>query len=375
MFMRVFALLLVAGALATWLFAANRGDEPLVVSGFVEADRIRLGSRVGGRVDTVHVKEGVRVTRGQLLVTFEPFDLLERRAEAEALLAQRRSEVARLEAGLRVEEIDQARARRDQLAARLEELENGSRTQDIEVARAQVELSGALLVLAKREEQRMRGLHEQSVTSTGDLDRAVRNLRVAEASVETDRQRLALQEEGPRREELERARAELREGQAALALAEAGYRDEDVAAARAAAEAAAARLAALERQIAELEVRASLDGWVEALRLRRGDLVAPGAPVLSLLDTSHLWVRAYVPTSRLKQQLGQSVEISVDAWPGERFPGRIEFIARDAEFTPNNVQTPEERGKQVFRIQVDLTGGDERLRPGMPADVHLEPEL
>jgi HlyD family secretion protein len=85
-----------------------------------------------------------------------------------------------------------------------------------------------------------------------------------------------------------------------------------------------------------------------------------------------LWVRAYVPQGRLTVQLDQLVEVAVDAYPGRTFRGRIGFIAGEAEFTPRNVQTPEERIEQVFRIKVYLEEGVEILRAGMAADVILE---
>ena len=106
--------------------------------------------------------------------------------------------------------------------------------------------------------------------------------------------------------------------------------------------------------------------------MRPGDLVGANAPALSLLDPSRLWVRAYVPEGRLRLVIGQEVTLRVDPFPDETFRGRVSFIARDAEFTPGNVQTPEERSKQVFRIKVDLLDGFDRLRPGMSADVMLD---
>ena len=83
-------------------------------------------------------------------------------------------------------------------------------------------------------------------------------------------------------------------------------------------------------------------------------------------------MRAYVPEGRLALVNGQEVSLRVDPFPGETFRGRVSFIAREAEFTPGNVQTPEERSKQVFRIKVDLIDGLDRLRPGMSADVMFD---
>ena len=123
------------------------------------------------------------------------------------------------------------------------------------------------------------------------------------------------------------------------------------------------------RRLQELKIRAPGPAVIESLDLQPGDLVGLNVPVMALVDHSNLWVRAYVPENRLNIQLGQAVEVSTDSYPGERFPATITFIARQAEFTPGNVQTPEERSKQVFRIKVDLDEGLDVLRPGMSADV------
>jgi multidrug resistance efflux pump len=152
----------------------------------------------------------------------------------------------------------------------------------------------------------------------------------------------------------------------------AGFRAEEISEARAHVQAAEAQVAAIETQLAELTVEAPVDCVIEAIDLQPGDLVAPGAPVVSLLDLRELWVRAYVPENRLNLQTGQTVTVGVDSYPGRRFAGHIAFVAREAEFTPSNAQTPEERSKQVFRIKVILDEGRDELRAGMSADVYLE---
>jgi multidrug resistance efflux pump len=108
------------------------------------------------------------------------------------------------------------------------------------------------------------------------------------------------------------------------------------------------------------------------LELEPGDLVAAGAPVMSVLDSSHYWIRTYVPQKWMNLKLGQQVSVTVDSIPGRIFPAEITFISRQAEFTPSNVQTPEERAKQVFRIKATLKEGLEVLRPGTSADVWLD---
>ena len=137
-------------------------------------------------------------------------------------------------------------------------------------------------------------------------------------------------------------------------------------------EAAEAAMTAIQAQIQELEIVAPMDGVVESLELQPGDLTSPGGPVMSMMESEELWVRAYLP-ERLHLELGQMVPVTVDAFSDE-FTGEVTFISRQAEFTPSNVQTPEERSKQVFRIKVTIRDGRDRLRPGMSADVWLKPK-
>jgi multidrug resistance efflux pump len=346
----------------------------LKVSGFVEADEIRVGSRVGGRVARVAVVEGQRVAEGDLLIELEPFDLLQRRAEAAAVLASRKAEHEKLTVGFRQEEIAQAEAHRDQLAAKLEELQNGPRSQEIDAAQAELDLAEAELQLATEQFNRYEALFGDKAVSEELYDQARTNLRVARANVEVRREKLSILQAGTRREQIAQAEAGLREADQSWQLKVAGFRKEEIVAARAAVDAAEAALAAIDAQIDELKVFAPIDSVVEAVDLEPGDLIAANAPVISLMDTGHLWVRAYVPEDELDLTIGQELPISVDSYPGKRFVGRISFIARQAEFTPGNVQTPEERSKQVFRIKVNLTEGLDKLRPGMAADVWLKSE-
>jgi multidrug resistance efflux pump len=232
-----------------------------------------------------------------------------------------------------------------------------------------------------------------------DLELAEQRARVAEA-----RATLARVEHGPRREELERARiewqaaetdrrrfaelwregvvprrdydaAQVREATARQTLREAerGGRAEDVAAARAALERELGRLAFLERQRQETLVTAPSAGVVEVLDLRPGDLVAANRPVATLLEPGQLWVRVYVPEPDLgRVRVGQPVAVTVDTFPGRRFRGRVVEIRDQAEYTPRNVQTLEQRSDQVFGVKVEVEPAPE-LKAGMAALVDLEP--
>jgi multidrug resistance efflux pump len=363
----------LAAAALTWLYGQQGRSQRFVVSGFLESDVIRVGSRVGGRVAEVSASEGKHVTPGETLFRLDPFDLNEQLAQAKASLAAVEAEHARLSAGYRKEEIEQARAHRDQAAATLDRLKAGPRPQEIKVAREQVNLEQASLDLAASEHERLNRLVLNNQASQKELDEAIRAIKAARSRVAAAEQQLALLEEGTRKEDLASGRAALAEAEQALQLSEQGYRKEDIAKAAAEVTASMARVSAIEMQMKELIVAAPCNCVVEAIELQPGDLVGANAPTVSLLDLSRIWVRSYVPEARLGDiRLDQEVPIVIDSLPGQRLRGRVTFIAREAEFTPKNVQTPEERSKQVFRIKVTLQEGLDRVRVGMAADVRFD---
>lgn len=375
MIRRIFAMLVVVGLLVGLIAYSQQRQIPPKSSGFIEADEIRLGSRVGGRVARVLVEEGQQVHKGDTLIELEPFDLVERQRQAEAELAARQAELDRMTAGFRAEEVAQALAKVQSLEAKLELLQAGPRQQEIAAAQAYVEVAESTLHLAQQNYDRVIKLAERDATTQEQIDRAQDQLQAARAMRTVRQQEVSLLEEGSRAEEIRQAEAQLEEARQAYELAKNGNRPEDIAAARAARDAAQSAVEALEVQKDELAITAPADGYIDALELQPGDLTTPGAPVVSIVVDSRMWVRAYVPQNRMDLQVGQSLQVSVDAWPDERFEGELTFISRQAEFTPSNVQTSEERAKQVFRIKVMLKDGLDRLHPGMAADVWLGPEL
>ena len=138
---------------------------------------------------------------------------------------------------------------------------------------------------------------------------------------------------------------------------------------------ARAQLADIDAQLKEMQVLAPAESILEVLTVKVGDVLPPNGEVATLLLPEHLWVRVYVPETWLgKIKLGQQVRVQVDSFPGQDFPGEVEQINRQAEFTPRNVQTVEDRIKQVFGVKVRLPNNDDRLRAGMAADVYF-PEI
>jgi RND family efflux transporter MFP subunit len=135
---------------------------------------------------------------------------------------------------------------------------------------------------------------------------------------------------------------------------------------------ARAQLADIDAQLGEMQVKAPTDSVLEVLHVKVGDVLAANREVATLLLPHHLWLRVYVPAPWLGLiKVGDTVQVRVDSFPGVDFPGAVEQINRQAEFTPRNVQTVEERIRQVFGVKIRLPSNDERLRAGMAADVYF----
>ena len=139
---------------------------------------------------------------------------------------------------------------------------------------------------------------------------------------------------------------------------------------RAALREARAALAEQQRYLEEMTVRAPIAGTVLVRTVERGEWVQPGAPLYTLVDLNQLYLKIYVPEPDIgKLAFGQEARVHVDAYPRRSFPARVSKIASEAEFTPKNVETREERVKLVFAVELALAenpGGV--LKPGMPAD-------
>ena len=145
--------------------------------------------------------------------------------------------------------------------------------------------------------------------------------------------------------------------------------------ARARLEQARAALGLAEIQLENTRLLCPLSGVVLSHNIEAGEYVSPGTPVVTVADTAHVWVRAYLAQPDLGRiRHGQKLAVRTDAFPGREFSGVVGFISSEAEFTPKTVQTPKERVKLVFRIKVNLENPKDELKPGMPADIVIPPQ-
>ncbi len=346
--------------------------DSIVISGIVEADDIHVGSKVGGRVLKVVARRGQTVKAGEVLVLLEPRDLDASLAEAQAAMRQAQAKLALLTAGYRDEEIEQAEAAMKQSQAELSQLVAGPRQQEIDQARADWLAAKAQAENSRRLQRRMEELSKRDLIAKQDFDDAQAKAEEFEQKMKSAQERHDLALAGTRTEEIERARQRLAETEAKLRQLRRGFRKEEVAQAKAEVEAARARVELIHSQLDETVIKAPVDAVVEVLDLEPGDLVGAGKPMATLLRTNSLWVRGYLPEAKLGfVKTGAKVRVRVDSFPDRDFAGIVRRVSRQAEFTPRNVQTWEERVLQVFQTEVVIDDPDQVLRPGMNADVTI----
>ncbi len=365
--------LMLLGVAAAWKYLSGRASaDKLVLSGSIEADEIHVGSKVSGRVEAVLVKEGQEVKQDAPIIRFDRYDLDARRADAVAALAQAEANLQKNLRWSRPEEIAAAKAQAEAAWMNYEMARNGPRKEEIDLARADVAAADSDYQVAKTTVARIAQLVRNGVQSQQEYDNAKAAYDRAVAQREAARQKLDLLLAGTRQEEVDRADRLFKQATANRELVERGARKEDIDSARAQVERARAALQQIDKQVAELEVKAPADAFVEVLQLRPGDLITPGSPIATLVEVDRLWVRVYVPEPELGHvQLGRDVTVIVDTFSGETFNGRIEEIASRGEFTPRNVQTRDERSNQVFAVRVRLDNSARKLRAGMAADVTI----
>jgi HlyD family secretion protein len=119
-------------------------------------------------------------------------------------------------------------------------------------------------------------------------------------------------------------------------------------------------------------LKSPLSGVVLSKAAEVGEFILAGAPVVTVASMDTVWLRAYIPEAHLGSvKLGQPVQVTTDTYAGKVYEGRVTFIASEAEFTPKNVQTEEQRVKLVYRIKVDVPNPDMELKPGMPAEAFI----
>ena len=308
-------ILVLAGLAAVGAYSMGwfNHNTDLEGSGTVEARDIRVGSKIGGRIDKVLVREGDSVEPGQTLITFDDKEL-------QASLAESRAAAEKAERGFRPEEIAEARGAAAQAKAEYDQRINGYRQEDIDAAKADLDRATADEIRTHLDFQRYDALAQKDLVSKQQRDTAEANWRMALAQKQNVQHKLDEFKRGYRPEEIAAAEARYHQTEATLEKFERGNRREDVDAARAA-------LAYDEARFRERQVLAPAASTVEVLDVRPGDLIPPNTPIATLLEPDQIYVRIYIPETLIgRVHVGQKAEIRVDSFPGQVFNGVVEQI-------------------------------------------------
>jgi HlyD family secretion protein len=312
--------------------AQNALSDGIRVSGHVEATEVQAAAEVGGRLVDLRVAEGDRVMAGAVIAQLDSRDVDLQIARAQAEREAAEAQLRLLQAGARVEDIRQAQAQVDAASAEAAAAEAERRSADTDL-------------------QRFEALLRANAGSQKQRDDALARVNVAR-----ERERAAL----------DRVRA----AREVLARLQAGNRREDIDAARARVAVVDAQIAQLEKARTDATVVAPVSGIVTQKLTDAGEMVAPRMPLLVITDLDHAWANLFVPEPLIPRvTLGQAATVLTDA--GDRVPGTVSYISPQAEFTPRNVQTADERSKLVYRIKVSVDNSAGVLKQGMPVDAEL----
>jgi HlyD family secretion protein len=292
----------------------------MTASGVFEAIEVNVGSKVPGQIKTLGFEEGQQIKAGALLAEIDCVDLTFQRSQAQANVALAKAQKDMAVKGARDEDIRQAEAANDQAAAALEQ--------------------------AKNDLDRMKKLFTDGAMPRKMLDDAESRYKVVSAQKAQTSELLLKVRKITRNEELSMARSRV--------------------------DAANAMLDAINRKLEDCFIKSPLDGWVLKKVFEPGELVAPASVIAVLSDLRKLRAVVYLPEAEVfKVRLGDRVTIKTDGYPGRVFGGTISFISPKAEFTPKNVQTKDERVKQMFAVKILADNPDLALKPGLPMDVEF----
>ncbi len=340
-------LLLTAGAFAisrAWpRFFPPPAASVITASGRIEGRDITLAPKdIQARVKRLIVDEGQAVTQGQLLAELDAPQFEARHAAVSA-------SVANLDAQIAQASLDVAYTAKNSAAsiAAAEAAVSG--------AHAHIVRARAVLLTGKAEYDRALRLLAERVISKHECDQIEMAYRTAEADVDAAEKDYA------------RATANL-----TLARATAdtiALKRQQVRVLQESRRAALGQLAEVQASLTERQVIAPANGTILSRPVEVGDVVGPGSPIFTMIDMSRLYLKVYIPEPEIgKLRLGDAADITVDAFPNRRFAARISRIHDQAEFTPKNVETADERLKLVFGVELTFVTPDNVLKPGMPAD-------
>ena len=318
----------------SYSFWINQMPSKITLSNSVEAKDVKVSSKVNGRISKIYIKEGDKVKANQILLELEGDEIIAQLNQATANLKKSESDYLDLKKGARHQEIAQATAETNKSKALLDEAKSKYKN-------------------AQADYERMEGLYKEGAISKLKLDEFFTKKDVAEKEVKNYEEELTkakenedLIKEGPRKDQLHALSAQID-----------FYK---------------AKVQELNKYVSELTVISPLDGEVSSFDLKAGEVIKANQALLTITDLSDTYVRVYIPGTKLgKVKPAQKVTLKADSFPNETFHGYISYIGAQAEYTPRNIQTPEERTKLVYPVKIQIENKENKLRDGMYVTVEL----
>jgi HlyD family secretion protein len=292
-------------------------------SGDIEATDVVVSAKVGGQIEKLNFIEGDKVKMGDTLLVLD-------------------SEASRIQ-------LEGTIAARQLAEAQLQLLRNGARKEDIKQAEAALNSAKANYELAKNDKERYDKLYETKTVSETQHENYVNRYLVSLQHYNAAKENYEKMNHFARPEEIKQADARLNQTIA----------NEDL----------------IKKNIRDSYVTAPVSGFVVEKYFEAGETVSPLSSLLKLSDLSVVKLKIYVSEEELgRVKLGQNADVKVDAYKSKTFEGNVIYISPEAEFTPKNIQTQDERTKLVFAVKIEIKNPDFDLKPGMPADavVHID---
>ncbi len=382
-FVAVVSVIFCGAGLASCSLWHHNDTNTIALSGNIELTQVQIAFKSSGKLIYLAVDEGDEVQSGMALARLDT-DQLEKQRErekavltvAQTQLQQQKTSIeyqkAALEADLEVREASLRHAQ-----ANLQQLLAGSREQEIQQAAAAVEEARTQNILAREDWQRAQVLFENDDISASQRDQYKSRFDSSKAALRRAQEYLSLVQEGPRKEDIEAARASVGQARAGIKQAKAMHieikrKEQELSTRRAQIEQAQAQVAVIDSAIADGTVASPVDGVVLVKSAEVGEVLAAGTTILTIGEMGKPWLRGYIREQDLgRVKLGMKAQVTTDSYPGKTYTGRITFISSEAEFTPKQIQTPEERVKLVYRIKIEIENPRHELKLNMPADATI----
>jgi HlyD family secretion protein len=360
----IFAVILIG--LSTFFIVKNMKDkssDQFQFSGTVEADELNAASEIAGKIKEVKVEDGNKVKAGDIIAVIDSDENSVKLAQADISLQNAENELGKVTEGNRAEDINAQK----ELVKQGEALVNQGQAA-IETAQNNMSIAQTNYDYRKKLYDNEVILNKSGYESNQNLDTAKNNLDNAEATLSNAKSSMSTANA-----QLQNYRAQLGAAAEKLNLLVNGATDRTKDTAQYGIEQAQKNLDLSKLTLDKSNIKAAVDGVIETVNFKKGEYVSPGSPVATLLDNNNMYIKVYVPEKVLPNlKLDKEVNMKSDFLKSTVIKGKVSYISPEAEFTPMNIVTKEDRTKLVYEVKIKIQDNLESVKPGMLLDVELK---